>query len=414
MPEVGVVFDVEGPLGHAGQNQADDVTRHLQSLGRLTQDEYDGIWKVFDDYDDQEHYRERFRWSERVITDAHGWDSEDPDIYRRRLTSIKAFGKPLAVPRWSTGTSPEVVQCYAAMRGLTDEEQYELSINRLLLVDGVPELLQYLKENDIDIYLMTSAYPAVALTLGKEFGIPSSRIYTMGFRPSPERLKQFDEHPDVMTELKERSLIPRLAPYTKELEEWLPGLIASRKKLQEARRNKADDADELEQRDHIDLFNDMKYYRILDVMRKIFVDKSIVNGSQQKGESTFLIGRNGKRLIGFGDSIVDDTFLLYISSLGGTSFAIDCTNPNALYAASASICTLDRRALIPVISDVVEGRFDPAATAQRIPQEYGTRLFSSYDARRDLKGVISAHNHVKGALRVEYNRVMAEKARVQL
>lgn len=410
MVQWGVNFDLEGPLAHAGQNQADDITILLKNRGSITQEEYDGLWKRFDSFDDEEHDREKFRRRERLITTAPGYNSEDPDIHRRRESFIASFGEPLVIPKWSTGTSPGVAQCYAAMKGLTDEDLYELSMRRLLLIKGVPQLLRWLQENGIEIYFSTTAYPAVALTLGKVFGVPSSRIYTLGFIPSPEKLRQFDEHPDVMAELKERSLLPRLAPFKTELEEWLPRYLKGVEELQQARKNNGHNAKRVEERYYIDLFEDFRWPDGLrDIMKGVFVDKTLLNGSQQKGEAAVNIIRSGRKLIGFGDSIVDDTFLLYIPALGGISFAIDCTNSNALYAASASTCMLDRRGLIPIISDVVEGKFDPVTTAQKIPQEYGARLFSAYELRRDYDGVKAVHSTVKKALRAKYDQLMAAR-----
>lgn len=410
MVQWGVELDLEGPLAHAGQNQADDTTIVLKNRRLITQEEYDGLWKGFDSFDDEDHDRERFRWGERLITTAPGYDSEDPDIRRRRESFIASSGEPSVIPRWSTGTSPGVAQCYAAMKGLTDEELYGLSMKRLLLVKGVPQLLRWLQENGIEIYFSTTAYAAVALTLGKIFGVPSSRIYTLGYRLSPEKLRQFDEHPDVMAELKERSLLPRLAPFKVELEEWLPRYLKSREELQQARKNNGHNAERVEERYYIDLFEDLRWSsEFQDIMKGIFVDKTLLNGSQQKGEVAVNIIRSGRKLIGVGDSIVDDSFLLYIPALGGISFAIDCTNSNALYAASASTCMLNRRGLIPIISDVVEGKFDPVTTAQKIPQEYGARLFSAYELRRDYDGVKAAHSTVKKALRSRYDQLMAAR-----
>ncbi len=377
MAEYIFLSDVEGPLANPGQDNAKDILAFMESKGMITSQERSDIEGPADNTDDNRYRREKFL---RHTTRA----------------------------RWSTGTTPGTVQCYAAMNGLTDDGIYEIATDKFLLNPGVAELLEFVKQKCVRVGLATTAHSSVSLTIGRNHGIPSSYIWSLGYRPSPEKLREFDEHPDVLAEIKERSIIRKLAPYSSELRRFVPEWTKINVEWDKA--NSQGDTDTLErlEQELSELFRGRSYPpKFLRRMDEILQSKTCLMGAHQKGQVVFELSRYGIPIV-VGDSIVDELMILYAQDLGGVGIAVNDTNPDSLLGAAINIATPDMQAVRDVAELIMAKRYD-TERANAIVAKYGAKVFSLYDYRNNPAEVMETHRQAKDQIKVIYREWIESK-----
>jgi len=377
-----VVSDVEGPLKNGKYDGAKHIMETLVKRKLMTQEEMDTATGKFDEHDDNKDRVQRFVWS----------NSKYPILGLR--------------PRWSTGTLPGIAICYAARAGLKQSEVYEMTKAGDVATPGANEFLIETKEKEIPIYLLTSAEPSVSLRLGKEMGIPSSRIYSMGYRPSPERLAEYDKNPNPEAEAEERSMLNRLLPHRTELESWFPVFIKTSVEWEAAyEAGSTEDmlALELEQSE---LFNTSTYTdEFLKVMRDLYLHQKVLKGSHQKGEDVHAIARNGYRVIYIGGNIVDTMPALVAGAWEGYGIAVNSTSDDLNYAADLLLGTTDMRAMNLLRDDITKGLVDVHVINHKYSNcnEYTAFLFSGIDFRNNPEDVMAEMRGFKSAVKKRYS-----------
>src|SRR3989338_3642229 len=143
---VPVAFDLEGPIVNPGVDFAKDVYDSLISPG--TKSKYPDPFADFDSYDDD-------RWrAERYSTGR----------------------------KHSTGTTPLVVDCLAAVDGKTDDDMIEFASSIVssgkAYNPGARELLRSLVSGSV--YIITSSYPAIPIAVAEENGISFAHVFNHG------------------------------------------------------------------------------------------------------------------------------------------------------------------------------------------------------------------------------------------
>ena len=369
-----VAFDVEGPVTNPGQDHAKDVMTYFLERKLIDQEFHDLVLDTFDFIDDEQWREDRFSRDVRL--------------------------------RWSTGTMPSVVQLTAAMVGATDQDLYEIAKDRIVENDGILELFSKLQKRGLEIYLVTSAYAAAALEIGRKYGIPSSRIFTSGQRLSPEKLTRFDTTPDPESEIGERSVIPQLTEYRDALKDWLTRYLRLSKELKEAYETGTGvDVNSVRTRISV-LFKHGNYSpAFLGLVEYILQSQYVTMGAHRKAEALQQIGGVP---VYTGDGIVDADPLLYANASGGLGIAINCTSREALHSSAINLVTPTAEALYPLIKAVVAGRFYPEALSHEL-DDYEARLFTAYDIRNDFDDVLDANRKVKDSLKQKYREIGVQK-----
>ncbi len=361
-----VISDVEGPLKNGKYDGAKNLMETLVERKLMAQEEMDAATGKFDEHDDNNDRAQRFIWSHQKY----------PVLVER--------------PRWSTGTLPGLAICYAARAGISQAEIFEMTRAGDVWTPGAKEFLIETKEK-MPIHLLTSAEPSAALRLGEEIGIPSSRIYSMGYRPSPERLAEYDKNPNPEAEAEERSILNRLLPHRRKLELWLPSFVKNAVEWEAAFEASDTKGMKTLETERVDLFYGFIYQdKLSDLMADLFLKQNVLMGSHQKGEVVHERARSGRRVIYIGDSIVDTAPALYAGAWEGYGIATNSTNDDLNYAAGLLLATRDMRAMNVIRDVITEGRFVPSDMNHILGAlPYGATLYTPIDLRNNPKAVLA-------------------------
>ena len=296
----------------------------------------------------------------------------------------------------NTGTTPLMALFAAACAGLTDKQLIQQQQLRLCENPGVSELVHYVHENGEPPLIITSSYPAGALTLAQRYGMPFDNVFSLGYQRGTA---QRDPSKSVEDEVinwrsplrfllqKREGLQPFMDSYL-DLCERMLGKLENGRYVSEGRRQ---DLEKLKE-EEIALFNG-----IGDVMLKLYLKDLLqrengIMGSHNKAR--VMEARNGNRnWIYLGDGIVDADPLQQAQY----GIAVNCTNRYALESAKLDIATVDMSNAIPVFEDITQGRFTPQR-AKKMSKD-GFTVFTPQDIQDNPDYVIDANRASKNAQR---------------
>lgn len=352
-----IAFDVEGPI----LNPAIDFA--WLSLKKFAKEFYEKV-KLFDEYDD-------LRW-----------------VYERDKNGH------------STGAMPLVSLCACICKSITDEALFQLAKKNIVENLGVTETLNWLQKKETLIYFITSSYPAVSLIEGYKHGIKSSHIFCSGYQLTKERAKYFDLKKDLMEELQERSPVSKLKKFQTELFEFLRDYLKNCSELRLAYiKNNVVKIKILEKEQNL-IFKKIREKELRNELIYLLYKEKGVMGSHNKKRVLQSISATNENIIYIGDGIVDSDALAY-SKYG---ISLNCTNNYALLSSKINVATNDIANIIPVISNIVEEKFDIEKIKNYLTSEK-IKIFSHKDIKNNLEHVKKINSFFKSILREDYKKL---------
>lgn len=276
----------------------------------------------------------------------------------------------------STGMMPSVVMCVAGVDGLTDDDLISYSQKCYKLNPGTKELIEYLQEKNVEIYLVTSSYSAIPLTLAQEFDIPSSHVFTLGHQLDKKTLAEFDKNRDLVKEVKARSPLDMLnkhgAYVEKFLDRYLP-FCADAVDVYE--RGVREEVIQLEVEYKKVFYDRDARIDITNLLRDLLIDETGVMGGHKKKDVLHRIDPRGNVLL-IADSIVDADATEF-SNFGIT---VNCTDQYALLASNVNVVTKNMVDLITIIDNFVFER-------KEFILPVGVEWYSSDEIQTELKDI---------------------------
>ena len=301
---------------------------------------------------------------------------------------------------WSTGTTPLISQCLAACDGKTDKNLLEFAQQKIMENKGISEIAKFLKENNINNYLVTSSYPAVSLLVGYKYDIPSSHIYCSGHQLSSSERRYFDSNRNLEEELRERSPVDILRKYPKELRDFLIKFIDNCCEIYKAyEENNEQQVKELKEKQLGILSGENHDQKLSHELLYLLRIQRGVMGGHKKKTVLELISLN-KGIIYVGDGIVDADPLKYAKY----GISVNCTNQYALEASHLNLATDDFSVFIPIFSGIINDNFD-IEKMKKETKKYGGILFSNDEIQNNFNKVKETNKEYKTLLKNEYERM---------
>jgi len=341
-----VVSDIEGPLVNPKFDLAWELMDKLKDEGKIDQNLYDLV-KRFDDYDDA-------RW----------------------LAERNTMG-------WSTGTTPVISMLIAAYSGMSDEDIVSFVQDRILINEGIYDMMAFLKEQDVDTYLVSSSAPQQALIAAKELSVPFSRVFCAGNQLQPSQAALLDCK-DLEASIDMRSVINYLSQHKETLESFVIKYLNTCKRWVDSKEN-----DEEYNLGSIEnylntMFDEIQDAGLRDTLTYLLRDQNGMRGGYKKAEIiTQLKQDNSNAIIVYiGDSVVD-TDALRVADFAITT---NCTSKLALAVSDINLATQDMKYLDCVIADLHAGKV--------------TNDVSKYIAENLATKFDPAHMTISGSVRI--------------
>ncbi|OYT27099.1 MAG: hypothetical protein B6V02_00510 [Thermoprotei archaeon ex4572_64] len=353
-----VVFDDEGVIDNPGLDFAWLCLRKY--IPDSYRKYYEYMVKMFDEYDD-------LRW-----------------LYERDLEGH------------STGTTPIIVLCILALFNINDDEliKYALKVKHENVgIDKV--LIWILKELNIEVLIISNAYPAIPLLSALKYGIKTSNVYTSGFqyRTCIDVLKDMN---DLVQEVYERSPLKILTRYRSELKNFLVEYLNICLKLRNEYLSRNERLISRLMRRLEQVVNSLESSELKSILKYLLYDEYGVMGGHNKRK--VIEKRCGSDTIYLGDSIVDADALSYANY----GVSINCVNKHALLASKLNIATLDYSELIHVINHILDYGLEKLEKLRRSLKN--SILFTRDDIEKNLNFVIEINRKYRSILIENYSR----------
>lgn len=353
-----IAFDLEGPL----VNPAIDFARltYDSLISKQTKETYPDPFDRFDSYDDA-------RW----------------------LAERRNGGR-----RHATGTTPLVVDCMAAVDGLTDADLISfadaLMSSGRAYNPGAQQMLGRLAQ--ASAYIITSSYPAIPLRVATENCIPLRNVYNHGNQESNGQISS------VRHEVEHRSPMKVLSNNRKELAEFLHRYLDICDAVHDALKSGRKAAIHAAIEAHDRLFSSIGPDDLRSELAYMFLFESAIMGGHGKARAARKVG---PQVITVGDGIVDADMLE-----GPYGVSINCTSPEALRASSLNVATERWDLLADLFCDMQQGRTKPAD----LKGGYDSGLLkvsTREDVERDFDGIVAANKAAKTRLKSLYTLPVA-------
>lgn len=342
----------------------------------------------------------------------------------------------------STGTWPCASLALAGMAGITDGDLINYAAKTTQEMPGAKEFLQYaMEKTGGNVYLVTSSYPAVALTIAYRHKIPSSHVITMGRQLDAQNQEYFDRERERLD--KEQLELDFVCP-TENREQWeartkkinnqrnmlfrremaersplgvfnaysVPlGIFMSKyfditekmgyfyEKKDKSWKDAADYSEWLKEHDRLfempDALRDLR----TELENCFFSPKSRGNmGSRNKTRALRQVHDDPDDWVYVGDGIVDG------HSIGWVRYGIayNMRDRHALPKAKVALASKDGRYLEPVIDQALGGKLDVVKLKMQL--EPKAQVFTPHDIRTRLDDVRTA----MGDARNELNKLYVE------
>ncbi len=353
-----IVFDDEGVIDNPGLDFAWLCLRKY--IPDSYRKYYEYMVKMFDEYDD-------LRW-----------------LYERNLEGH------------STGTTPIIVLCILALFNIDDDEliRYALKVKHENVgIDKV--LIWILKELNIEVLIVSNAYPAIPLLSALKYGIKTSNVYTSGFQHEAHAGILRDMN-DLVQEVYKRSPLRILTRYRSELKSFLTEHLNVCLKLRSEYLGRNEKLINRLIRKLEQIVNFLESSELRSVLKYLLYDECGVMGGHNKRR--VLEKRCGSDVIYLGDSIVDADALSYANY----GISINCVNEHALLASKLNIATLDYSELIHVINHLLDYGLEKLEKLRSSLKN--SILFTRDDIKKNLNFVIEVNKKYRSILIENYSR----------
>jgi len=293
----------------------------------------------------------------------------------------------------NTGTTPLMALFAAACAGLTDRQLIQQQQLMLRENPGVSELVHYVHESGEPPLIVTSSYPAGALTLAQRYGIPFDNVFSLGYQRGTAYRDPSKSVEDEV--INWRSPLRFLLRKREGLQSFMDAYLNLCERMLEVLGDGAsfiyrEGFNELKEEEGT-LFKDINDISLKRYLRKLLKDENGIMGAHNKAR--VMEGRNGSHWIYLGDGIVDADALQQAQY----GIAVNCTNRHALGSAKLDIATVDMSNVIPVFEDITQGRFTPQRA--RKMRKDGFTVFTPQDIQDNPDYVIDTNRATKNAQR---------------
>jgi len=302
--------------------------------------------------------------------------------------------------RHSTGMWPQLSLAIAAYDGKTDDDLIALARKTTKLNPGGDKLMKYLLKNfDAEVYPITSSYPAVALIIAKDLGIPFDQVTTNGFQPPQKHIHK----PDFVDEVKQRSPMRILSQNRKELGKFLVPYVKTCEALAECYgmvpkdRIRAEEAIGALLSRHNDLFEDVNDSNLRSTLEYMLLTEEGVMGSHRKVDAMRRVHDDRRLWTYLGDSIVD-AMPIEFADYG---ISINMKDRHALSFSKLNAATTDVSTMIPIFERMLYEDFNPVRLKGELDFEE-IRVFTPHDIQKDIEKVIQANGEAKEKLKAMY------------
>ena len=287
----------------------------------------------------------------------------------------------------STGTTPIVSLCIAACSGVSDIHLLRFALKHMKENPGIEKVMGNLGKDDV--YLVTSSWPGVPLTLSYFYEIPLQNVFSMGHQLNEEEIKKYSWNPRKQLFL--RSPLPILRNYPRELENFLDEYLESCGEWNEA--YKEGETEKLDRilREQRKIFNEVRPRKLREELKYLLLKEKGIMGAHRKREVLEKLGEP-EEIIYFGDSIVDADPLAY--ARWGVS--VNCTNRYALQSSNLNIATTNLEKLGKVIEGIKN------KDLQSIREEEGMKVFFREEINSNLEAVIRENRKCKEELKAQF------------
>jgi len=252
----------------------------------------------------------------------------------------------------SIGATPLLIDCVAACDGISDSKIIELACSYRQENPGIEKVFDFLKkEHFMQPFIVTNSYPALPLMTAYKYGIGSSKVFTHGYQLSEREKKFLDSREilDLEKEVHRRSPLPSLKP-KEELENFLREYLNHCTKslyaeLYEVKLRKLT-------REEIELFKSIKDKDLRKTLQYMFLLEEGIMGGHRKVDVLKKI-KDKDKIVYLGDS-VEDADAIRFADYG---FAVNCTDEHSLLDATLNLALSNFSDLIPLLKDILDGRF---------------------------------------------------------
>ncbi len=310
--------------------------------------------------------------------------------------------------RHSTGMWPLASLVLAAIDGFSDEDLIAYAEKSVQENPGTEKLIESLMKNSGGkIYLITSSYPAIGLTIAKRNGIPFKQVFTHGYPHSMELLSQRGFE----VEVRDRSPMSILSENKKELEKFMHKYMDICEALGKHCNSALDAENQLQEeivwneyaqirglrKQHDNLFEKIIGGDFRYTLKCMFLDESGVMGSHRKVDAMRKVHDN-RNVWGFtGDGIVDGMPIDYAEF----GIALNMTNKHALSLSKLNVATTNMAELIPVFDSMFNGEFEPKKIQDELNSEK-IRVFTPRDIQEDINAAVKVNREKKNELKALY------------
>ena len=351
---VPAAFDFEGPIANPAIDVAHIVYNEL--ISDATKQRYPRqVFEAFDAYDDA-------RWLAERSRGGH-----------------------------STGTTPLLVDCFAAVDGLGDYAFTELAMKRMesdmVYNPGAKRFLGSVRGRG-PTYIVTSSYPAMPLIAAYDNGLGLRNVFTHGRQPNGEKSLQ------VHDEIDHRSPMTVLTAHPAELAQFLDEYLPACDNILRLTGN--GHATHVASREHDEVFSRVTIPQLRRELEYMFLSQKGVMGGHRKKHVLQSIAPDGN-IAFMGDGIVDADALRFARY----GFPINCTNREALQASKLNFVTDDIMTLYELFNDVQGGMFTFESAAKRYACD-DLVIFTPGEIAECVDDVKKENARMKAALKEQY------------
>jgi predicted HAD superfamily phosphohydrolase len=375
-----VAFDVEGPVVNPRFDFAWLILEEL--IKRSDKQELYRKVKIFDEYDDE-------RWRHERETQGH-----------------------------STGATPIISSLLSIAFGTKNNTLLDIARKNIDFTPGAKELVEWLKDQKIQPYLISGAHPAAILPVAYELGIASSHVFCNGYQLTQKKAESFDRKRQGKTANIEKTLLEEIQerfPYddysrSEALLEFLNKYLDVCSRMHAyylANRidEKALGLLKAEQEQFLGEVGD-KDPRLAEDLWYLLYSEVGLMGAHRKKLALIEIQRREnvgrESLIYTGDGLVDADPLAY----SGHGISINCTKEETLLSSQINIATPTVFSLSHVIELSSSGRRLTAESKDILVHEINAgiskekgiplaKVFMKNEIHKNLEGVIKANSLCK-------------------
>jgi energy-converting hydrogenase A subunit R len=269
---------------------------------------------------------------------------------------------------YEAGDTLSLIAPFLVYHGISEEDVTGIS-RKAMLVPGARELIADLKNNDWDVYIISTSYEQHAYNIGRQLGVPNDNISCTAF-PLDNYRKEFQGE--------DKTLI---ADAEKEIVEMYPPINDLKLKMRLDRF----------------FFTDLPenpFGRIMREMRVMGGERK-VKAAQRIAEEHSL---DLKDLVVIGDSITDFKMLRAVNEVEGLAIAFN-GNDYAIPHATVGIATTNMKQMKPILEQWEQGGREGVLSAFAGREDKKEPFIHVITGREDLRKIVEVHKKIRNEVR---------------